>query len=425
MNARVEFNRWKNRILRSEMVAPDQLLANPDNWRIHPAFQEAALEGVLDDVGWVRTVLVNEATGHVVDGHLRVALALKRNEPTVPVDYVELTIEEERAILSTLDPIAALAGTDKEKLAGLLAGFQTQQAGLQALLSDLQKSAGGGGPKAGLTDPDAVPETVAEPWVQVGDLFQLGAHKLLCGDGTVAADVQRLMHGEKAEIATMDPPYGVAVVGRSKDARDATHKSGKTLKNDALTGDGLRAFLIAMFTEACKVLKPGGAWYIAYSDKEAVAFMEAAKVLGGYKQVICWVKEHFVFGRSDYHWQHEPILYGSVPGKARTWLTDRKQSTVWQIASPTTNIEVERGKHPTVKPVGLITRMLEHHTRPGAIVFDPSAGSGTTLIACEQTERAARVIELDPAFAQQAIERWEQFTGNKAVQLNTKKGAKK
>lgn len=176
---------WRNRILGSGEEAPDQLAANPRNWRTHPAAQRKAVRGSLDTVGWVQQVIINRRTGNVVDGHARIEEALSRNEPSVPVLYVDLSPEEEALVLATLDPIAAMAQADDERLRALLAEVTVDDAGLLALLGDLA----GSEPKVGLTDPDDVPEPPEEPWVKSGDLFALGDHRLLCGDATSAADV--------------------------------------------------------------------------------------------------------------------------------------------------------------------------------------------------------------------------------------------
>jgi ParB-like chromosome segregation protein Spo0J len=193
---------WRNRITGSGEEAPDQLLANPANWRIHPKAPQDALAGALDQVGWVQQVLVNRRSGFVVDGHARVALALSRGEPSVPVLYVDLEPEEEALILATLDPIGAMAGRDEEKLRALLADVVVDDAGLLALLGDL----GGSEPKAGLTDPDEVPEPPAEPYIKPGELYRLGDDRLLCGAATNTDDVARLLAGAAPTLLATDPP---------------------------------------------------------------------------------------------------------------------------------------------------------------------------------------------------------------------------
>ena len=196
---------WRSRITGSSEEAPDQLLANPANWRIHPKAQQDALAGALDQVGWVQQVLVNQRSGFVVDGHARVALALSRGEATVPVLYVDLEPEEEALVLATLDPISAMATRDDEKLRSLLAEITVDDAGLLALLRDIA----GNDRRAGLTDPDDVPEVPDEPYVKQGELYQLGDHRLLCGDATNADDVGRLLGGATPRLLDTAPPYGV------------------------------------------------------------------------------------------------------------------------------------------------------------------------------------------------------------------------
>jgi hypothetical protein len=205
MTAPAPASTWRNRIAGSGEEAPDQLLANPANWRIHPKAQQDALAGALDAVGWVQQVLVNRRTGFVVDGHARVALALSRGEPTVPVLYVDLEPDEEALVLATLDPIGAMAGRDDEKLRVLLADVTVDDAGLLALLGELR----GDEPKTGLTDPDEVPEPPDEPYVKPGDLYRLGDHRILCGDATDPAAVARLLDGAAPTLLATDPPYGV------------------------------------------------------------------------------------------------------------------------------------------------------------------------------------------------------------------------
>ena len=196
---------WRNRITGAGEEAPDQLLANPANWRVHPKAQQEALAGALDTVGWVQQVLVNRRSGFVVDGHARVALALSRGEATVPVLYVDLEPDEEALVLATLDPIGAIATRDEEKLRALLAEVTVDDAGLRRLLADMA------GPNTGLTDPDDLPEPSEAPYVKAGELWTLGDHRLLCGDATSAEDVGRLLDGSAPTLLATDPPYGVSL----------------------------------------------------------------------------------------------------------------------------------------------------------------------------------------------------------------------
>jgi hypothetical protein len=201
---------WRNRIVGHAEVAPTELVPNPANWRTHPPEQQRALAGALGEVGWVAQILVNRTTGHIVDGHLRVELALARDEATVPVTYVELTEEEERLVLASLDPLAAMAEAEKDALAALLAGLSSEDAALAQMLADLADR--NGIRIAGLSDPDEVPPLPDEAavWVKPGELYRLGEHRLLCGDATKPQDVDRLLAGAEPTLLATDPPYGVS-----------------------------------------------------------------------------------------------------------------------------------------------------------------------------------------------------------------------
>lgn len=198
---------WRNRIVGTGEESPADLVANPKNWRIHPQAQQEALASVLDKVGWVGQVLVNQRSHKVVDGHLRVALAISRQEPSVPVLYVDLTDEEERLVLASLDPISAMAATDDEKLRELLDSIPSfDSAALEAQIVSFLAAT-----KRGRTEPDDVPDVPAEPYVKAGELWILGEHRLLCGDATDADDVARLVGGSKLRLLVADPPYGVSL----------------------------------------------------------------------------------------------------------------------------------------------------------------------------------------------------------------------
>ena len=223
---------WRNRIVGHADVAPADLVPNPHNWRTHPDDQQRAVGGALAEVGWVAEVLVNRTTGHLVDGHLRVELALARAEPTVPVTYIELSEEEERLVLASLDPLAAMATAEEEQLAALITDLEPASDGLRALLDDLAREHGLDTGRLGLLDPDVVPELPAEPYVRRGDLFQLGEHRLLCGDSTDTADVAHLSNETLANCLWTDPPYGVGYEGK-------TDRHLRIRNDDPETSDGL------------------------------------------------------------------------------------------------------------------------------------------------------------------------------------------
>jgi DNA modification methylase len=416
---------WRNRIVGSGEEEPSAIVANPANWRTHGQEQRGALRGALGTVGWVQQVVINRRTGHLVDGHARVEEAVARKDPSVPVLYVDLSLEEEALVLATFDPLGAMAGRDEEKLGELLDGIRVDDEALRRLLGTL---AGPEERRAGLTDPDEVPSAPEEPTVATGELWALGEHRLLIGDATSADDVARLTAEGQVDLLWTDPPYGVAYqTNLSVDVAVARHRrtDGLELKNDSLRPEQTRELVAA----ACRLapLRAGGAFYLAApAGPMHLEFMLALREAGlRLRQTIIWVKDRFVMGMTDFHYRHEPILYGDLgekdfepvlygwdEGERHAFYGGRRLDTVWEIKRPGASPE-----HPTMKPVELVARALEYSTRPGDVVYDPFVGSGTTIIAAEQLGRRALALEIDPRYAQVSIERWEHFTGQQAERL--------
>lgn len=247
-----------------------------------------------------------------------------------------------------------------------------------------------------------VPENV-ETRCKAGDIWQLGEHRLMCGDSTKKADIEKLMDGEKADLLITDPPYNVAYEGKTKDKL--------TIQNDSLDDANFREFLKDAFFAADSVMKPGAVFYIWHADSEGYNFRGACRdVEWKVRQCLIWNKNAQVMGRQDYHWKHEPCLYGWKEGASHLWASDRKQTTVLDFNRPNRN-----GEHPTMKPVALFDYQIKNNTKGSDIVLDSFGGSGTTLIACEQNKRIARIMELDPHYCDVIIQRWENLTGQKAV----------
>jgi DNA modification methylase len=397
---------WRSRIVGSGQEAPDQLLANPLNWRTHPANQRNALRGSLDTVGWVQQVMVNRRTGFVVDGHARVEEALSRGEASVPVLYVDLSPEEEALVLATLDPIGAMAGRDQARLNELLADIAVDDEGLLALLGSLSPTA-----KVGLTDPDDAPDLGEQTNIKRGDTFALGDHRLMCGDAT--RDLPTLMAGTQADCVWTDPPYGVAYVGKTKAAL--------TLANDDVTADGL---VRNVFAAARAFLPSGAPFYCAGPSGPHSLGYQLAIVAAGFRlhEELVWVKDVFVLGHSDYHYQHEPIFYGYAPGNGRPgrgrhegtrWYGDHAQASVFMVDRPKRSEQ-----HPTMKPVALVASMVANSTPVYGAVLDPFVGSGSTIIAAEQLGRRCYAMDIDPRYVAVAIERWENFTGRTSERVD-------
>ena len=248
---------------------------------------------------------------------------------------------------------------------------------------------------------DEVPEIV-ESKTKLGDIWKLGSHLLMCGDSTKVDDVKKLMNGELADLLITDPPYNVNYEGATKDKLK--------IMNDKMSDGNFREFLSNAFIAADSVMKPGAVFYIWHADSEGYNFRGACRDAGWQvRQTIIWNKNSMVMGRQDYQWKHEPCLYGWKEGASHLWASDRKQTTVIDFDKPLRN-----GEHPTMKPVGLFDYQIKNNTKGSDIVLDLFGGSGTTMIACEQDGRQARLMELDPHYCDVIITRWENLTGKKA-----------
>ena len=247
---------------------------------------------------------------------------------------------------------------------------------------------------------------VTETRCKTGDIWKLGEHRLMCGDSTVLTEVEKLMDGEQADLLLTDPPYNVNYEGKTKDKLK--------IQNDKMGDDTFREFLSNAFKAADSVMKPGAVFYIWHADSEGYNFRGACYDTNWQvRQCLIWNKNTIVLGRQDYHWKHEPCLYGWKEGAGHLWASDRKQSTVIDFDKPNRNAE-----HPTMKPVGLFDYCITNNTKGSDIVLDLFGGSGTTIIAAEQDGRKARVMELDPHYCDVIITRWENLTGNKAELIN-------
>lgn len=244
-----------------------------------------------------------------------------------------------------------------------------------------------------------------EAKVKLGEIWQIGNHRLMCGDSTKSSHIAKLMNGELADLWLTDPPYNVAYEGKTKDRL--------TIKNDNKDDASFRAFLIDAFTAANEHMKNGAAFYIWHADSEGFNFRYAAREAElTTKQCIIWNKNSMVLGRQDFQWKHEPCLYGWKPGAPHHWYSDRKQTTVLNFDRPLRNEE-----HPTMKPVPLFGYLVQCSSKQDDIVLDTFGGSGTTIVACEQLQRKGRCMELDPHYCDVIIARWEKMTGQKAVKV--------
>ena len=402
---------------RLELLPIDTLRLCPDNARTHDAAQIELLRASLREFGFVAPVLV-DLDRNVIAGHGRLAAARLERMTEVPCVWVEHLTDAQRAAYALADNrLAELARWDRDLVSAQLirlrdAGFELGLTGFSAsdIRLDLPKE-----PFEDEFDPGAVE---ADP-LPAGSLWQLGDHRLLVGDAPRAADVARLMDGTTADLLLTDPPYGVDYTGGTS--------AGLKLENDGLTGAEFLTFLAAAFGNARERMRPGAAYYIWHPDGDpALEFRQALRQTGlPVRQCLIWVKNSAVLSRQDYHWQHEPCLAGEVPESgfapcaygwrdgAHRWHGGRKQTTVLYFDRPTRSLE-----HPTMKPVKLFACLIGNSSLQGETVLDPFAGSGTTLIACEQLGRKARCMELDGRYAAVILRRWEALSGGKAVRMD-------
>ena len=266
----------------------------------------------------------------------------------------------------------------------------------------------------GLIEDDEIPE-VKESIVKRGDIWQLGEHRVMCGDSTSSDDVAKLMNGEKADLVITDPPYNVALGNETIEQAKKRNRriDGLTLKNDKLSDKDFLQFLTNFFTTTYINTKKGGAIYVFFADMELRNFVNGF-LDGGFKlsQQLIWKKSSLVMGRKDYQSMHEPILYGWNEGEAHNWYKDRKQTTILEFDKPSRNKE-----HPTMKPIKLIEYLMVNSSKKGDLIKDGFLGSGTTLIAAEKLKRKCYGMELDEKYCDVIIERWEQFTGLKAEKV--------
>lgn len=388
----------------------DKLLPYARNARQHSDEQIAQIAASIAEFGFVNPCLVG-ADGVLVAGHGRLAAARKLGLSTVPVVVLDhLTPTQRRALVLADNRLAELSTWDDALLRIELEALQDEGFDLDLTGFDadaLAELLAGEEPEhEGQTEDDAVPEMPEEPVSKPGDVWRLGPHRLVCGDATAAeAYAQLFPDGERADMVFTDPPYNV---NYANSARDKLRGKHRPILNDAL-GAGFHDFLYDALS--LLVAHTRGAIYVAMSSSELDTLQAAFRSAGGHwSTFIIWAKNTFTLGRADYQRQYEPILYGWPEGAERYWCGDRDQGDVWQIKKPQKN-----DLHPTMKPVELVERAIRNSSRPGDVVLDPFGGSGTTLIAAEKSGRVARLIELDPKYADVIVRRWQDWTGKQTT----------
>ncbi len=401
--------RIRDRIKELRRVRARDLLPNPLNWRRHPHSQAAALRGVLEEVGYADALLARELPDgrlELVDGHLRAQLAA---DAVVPVLVLDLTEQEAKLVLLTLDPLASMAEAEAEQIKALLETVHTENVALQELLEQVA------GPKLWAAqycteqnEPEVPLERADElqaKWrTAVGQVWEIDRHRLVCGDSRDRALIAQLWSDSAPSIRVLwtDPPYGVSY-GAKTDWTSHYRPGSKrrAIENDSLEPAELQKLFASVLQVAREHAVPGAAIYASVPSVLLKFFIEGLEDGGfTYRHCLVWVKQTFVLGRGDYHYRHEPILYGWLDNGPHYFGRDRSQDSVFDVDRPMVS-----DLHPTTKPIELIARMLANSSKPGELVFDPFAGSGSTILAAHQLGRIGYGCELDPRYLAVQLER--------------------
>ena len=385
-----------------QLVDINKLVPYANNARTHNKEQILKLRSSLREFGFVNPVIIDREY-NVLAGHGRIMAAKEEGIAEVPCVYADhLTEAQKKAYILADNRMALDAGWDEELLSVEIQelqelGFDLSLTGFdEKELTDLLGVDADGVAKEDDFDLSAALEKAA--FVQRGDIWTVGRHKLMCGDATSAEDVSALMGDTKANLILTDPPYGVSFKSAS----------GLTIQNDSMKNEEFYAFLLSSFQRMAEHLEKGGSAYVFHADTEGLNFRKAFIDAGFHLAGCCiWVKDSLVLGRSDYQWQHEPVLYGFMQNGKHHWYSDRKQTTIWNFDKPKRN-----ANHPTSKPLDLLGYPIGNSTQENDVVMDTFGGSGSTLMACEQMNRICYTMELDEKYALVILRRYVEDTGN-------------
>lgn len=384
-----------------QLVALDKLVPYVNNARTHSPEQIGKLRSSLREFGFINPVIIDRDFG-IIAGHGRVLAAREEGITEVPCVFVDhLTEAQKKAYIIADNRMALDAGWDEELL-------RVEIEALQAEAFDISLTGFGddeiadlfGKKKDEVEDDDYDLSAALEKaaFVKRGDRWVVGKHILYCGDATNADDVNALMDGKRANLILTDPPYGVSFKSAS----------GLTIQNDSMKDEEFYQFLRKAFDNMVARLESGGSAYVFHADTEGLTFRQAFVDAGFHLAGVCiWAKNSLVLGRSDYQWQHEPVLYGFLKNGKHRWYSDRKQTTIWNFDKPKRN-----ANHPTSKPLDLLSYPLGNSSQENAIVIDTFGGSGSTLMACEKTNRICYTMELDEKYASVILRRYVEDTGN-------------
>ena len=384
-----------------QLISTDKLVPYVNNARTHSAEQILKLRSSLREFGFVNPIIIDKDF-NVIAGHGRLMAAKEEGIKEVPCVFADfLTEAQKKAYILADNRMAMDAGWDEELLKIEMEELQNLGYDLGYTGFDEKELAELFGIDDKEVEDDDFDLTAAlekASFVEKGDVWFVGKHKLMCGDATSSEDVSKLMEGKKANLILTDPPYNVAF--KSSD--------GLTIQNDSMGNNDFYNFLYSSFKNMAEHLENGGAAYIFHADTEGLNFRKAFIDAGFHLAGCCiWVKDSLVLGRSDYQWQHEPVLYGFMQNGKHPWYSDRKQTTIWNFDKPKKN-----SNHPTSKPLDLLAYPIKNSTQANAIVIDTFGGSGSTLMACEQMNRICYTMELDEKYASVILRRYVEDTND-------------
>lgn len=378
-----------------QLISVDKLIPYVNNARTHSPEQINKIRSSLREFGFVNPLIIDR-DHNVIAGHGRLEAAKAEGYTEVPCVFVdEMTEAQKKAYILADNRMALDAGWDEDLLKVELEALQDMDFDLGLTGFDEKEIADlFGVPGDSEVEDDDFDLTAAlekASFVEKGDIWTVGRHRLMCGDATDPNDVDKLMGDKKANLIVTDPPYGVSFKS----------SSGFTIQNDSMKNEEFYNFLHTAFLNMAAHLEKGGAAYVFHADTEGLNFRKAFIDAGFHLAGVCiWVKNSLVLGRSDYQWQHEPVLYGFLQNGKHPWYSDRKQTTIWNYDKPKRN-----ANHPTSKPLDLLGYPICNSSQENAIVIDTFGGSGSTMMVCEQTNRACFMMELDEKYASVILRR--------------------
>ncbi len=418
--------------METKIIALEELKAYENNAKEHPREQIEQIKNSIVEFGYNDLIAVDE-NNVIIEGHGRLMalkeLAYKEIEVIV---LRHLTEEQKNAYRIVHNQLTMNSGWDMEKLKEELSKINLDMASLgieESLLDEIEED--NLEIEEDNFDVEEALEEIEEPQAKYGDVYQLGRHRLICGDSTKMEDIEKLMNYERADLLVTDPPYNIAV----------ENSQGMTIENDDMDKSEFVEFLTKAFRVGKEAMNSGAAFYIWYADTSSLEFNQACRNVGlQVRENLIWVKSQFILGRQDYQWRHEPCLYGWRDGASHYFVNDRTQSTIIDDSVDIETIPEDKlreyikslyeystaiyekkptvnSDHPTMKPIKLISRLVKNSSKKNQIVLDLFGGSGTTLIACEQLNRTCYMCEYDPKYVDVIIRRYEEYTGKKAVKL--------